>query len=1449
MDWGTRKLIWHRHWVYKSLLVILLMASIVLPSRPASVSAAEAPSAGAPGASSLGVLAPMPSSTLDLPWLDPELLRVLADERTLPLSVIITLRPPEHFTLAPLPDEPKAARLAWTATLKEQFAISSAPLESLLLQAQRSGELWTIQDLWIINGFAVTANPALIRRLALQPAVAAVRLDQRRLYLDPAFESVTAASSERTGVEWGVERIRAPEVWETLGITGAGIVVAGVDTGVDYQHPALNANYRGNLGYGAFEHSHAWFDAVSGGLYPYDDHGHGSHTLGTAVGQDGIGVAPGARWIAVKILSGGGYGQDSWIHAGLQWLLAPGGDPLLAPDVVVCSWGSTNAWEETLAPDLAALKAAGILVVFAAGNEGPVAGSLRSPASLPGVFAVGASDPYEAVASFSSRGPSPWGEIKPNVVAPGVNVRSAAPGGVYVEMNGTSMATPHVAGVGALLRSITPTISVPLLTYVITATAVPYTTTLPNNDSGWGRVDALAAVRMVTHPGRIVGTVRNVEGAPVRNAHVQVTPRELPGPSAAVFTDAAGYYQALLPPSLYNLTTTAFGYFPQSQLAVRVFTDTVTRVDFQLAALPAGEVRGQVTVISTNAPPTRSVIIRALNTPITTTVNAAGAYNLSLPTGVYTLEARGNGYRLVTAPVTVTLGGIAYQDFLLETAPTLLVVDQGALYYSSKIGFWTAALDALSYAYDLRQITALPLPEDLLTSYDTVLWSAPIGSPGLVEAGSLLETYLEDGGHLLLSGQDVAYFDSGSGLSISPQPYLKQLLGVGFVADDTASRTVIGMGPFAGLSANIAGGDGANNQISPDVIMVANPDLAEDSWQYANGSTVGLMTHLCTDYRALFWAFGFEGLASMDARTASLDRALAWLETPQPDKGLRFTTLDGRDPGAPLMIGEPGETVTHTLRLRHIGVAGSPDKIALTLSPASWATVITPTQAILEPCAGITVSLRVTIPATAGVDAADAVTVTAHSTWGAPPVSVTLRTKSAASVLLVDDDRWFPMERFYTSALQAAGIRFDVWDTSAYNSEDPYATLVTPGVLARYPVVVWFTGYDWYAPVIELEEQRLLDYLDQGGRLLLSSQDFLANGVARPLGVRLGVDLSNMDFTAKQATGVAAHPASGAWGPAKLLYSFSDWSDAPEPLRTASIVARGQSGQPVALSASGVASATWRTLFYAFPLETLPASMRVKALGRGVGWLSPLGASQWRVDPTTPQPGAPVTLTLALRNDASVAIETTFTHTVPSSLTLLTGTLPPELTFDAPTRELTWSGVVAPGAPVTFTWAALAPGVPDTLTPTVMIAMPVLKLNFSREVALRVGDSDLGTSDWSATPPLEVDQPAALSFVLRNTGIALVTEGVLRVWLRPGVAPLTATVVPTRGMELQPWRGALNSGDAVTVTIGVLPWLSGAPLRVDALLNNGNGATWERSLWLQILPREIYLPLVFREAP
>ncbi|MBE9507684.1 MAG: S8 family serine peptidase, partial [Chloroflexi bacterium] len=354
---------------------------------------------------------------------------------------------------------------------------------------------------------------------------------------DPEF-----AIRNLQSIEWGIARIRADEVWASLHISGTGTVVAGMDTGVDWIHPALQPNYRGYNPHGPSNHTYSWYDATGGALYPTDGHGHGSHTMGTTVGQGGIGVAPGAQWIAVKVLNNYGYGYDSWIHAGFQWLLAPGGDPNRAPDVVNCSWGSDNGYLTTFQSDLQALRAVGIFAVFSNGNAGPWEGTVGSPASLPEAFAVGATDSDDEVANFSSRGPSPWGEIRPHVAAPGVGVRSSLPGGVYGSMNGTSMAAPHVSGIVALLRSVSPTLSITRTAFIITSTAVPLGDSIPNNDTGWGRVDSFAAVATLAHPGFITGTVvRTGDSVPISGASVSAVPRDGGGGGTATTDDDGDY--------------------------------------------------------------------------------------------------------------------------------------------------------------------------------------------------------------------------------------------------------------------------------------------------------------------------------------------------------------------------------------------------------------------------------------------------------------------------------------------------------------------------------------------------------------------------------------------------------------------------------------------------------------------------------------------------------------------------------------------------------------------------------------------------------------------------------------------------------------------------------------------------------------------------------------------
>ena len=1223
-----------------------------------------------------------------------------------------------------------------------------------------------------------------------------------------------------------------------------------MDTGVDWLHPALTQNYRGNLGKGLVDHHAAWFDAVNGGTYPYDDHGHGTHVAGTATGRGNIGVAPAARWIGVKVLAGNGYGYDSWIHAGFQWLLAPGGDPARAPDVVNSSWSSENgAWLE-FAEDVERLHQAGIVPLFAAGNKGPAPKTVGSPASNPGVFAIGAGDPDGDVAIFSSRGPSPWGEVKPLVIAPGVDVRSSLPGGIYGTKNGTSMATPHVAGLVALLRSADPTLSVADVTRAITQTAVPLTTTIPNNDSGWGRIDAFAAVATVIHPAIVTGTVENDNKQTIAGADVVATPSKPLGNPAQTSTTGNGSYSLALTPALYDITASAFGYLPQTQWHVTALTDTHQQLDFRLHALPAGTIRGRLTVSGTAEPPTGTVVVRALGTPVTATATLSGNYALTLPAGVYTVEVRGLSYRVAAAAITVTAGMVTLYDFALVPAPTLLLVDEGAWYYGSQIHYWQATLDNLGYTYDLWR---LKYPPDdtpsatALSAYDVVLWSSPQGSPGLVAGGDALSSYLRHGGRLLLSGQDVAYFDGGGTLfSAGPQSYLMDTLSVIYAEDNAPSRQLTGLGPFSGITATIEGGMGADNQLAPDEVKIVDSDKAMHLWQYAEGGLGGVGTSVCVPYRALFFAFGYEAIAGEAQRQAVMARSLDWLATPPLTTGLTLERI-GAVPG----IGLAGERVTHTMRLRHIGYAGGAAPVTLTIGTTSWPATVTPHTATLTPCASLYATVVVTIPMGTGIDARDVATLTVDSPLLPAPAALTLTTKTPAPVLLVDDDRWYPMEARYTSALRAAGIPFDTWDNADSAGGLAGATSPTTDVVRRYPIVVWFTGYDWFAPVLPAEETLLLDYLAHGGRLLLSSQDYLYYHTDTPLTQRFGVLDWDEGLNPTTASGVPGHLAGGTWGPVALDFPFRNFADTVEPAPGAQPVMRGQAGQPLAVSAEGGAGDGSRTLFYGFPLEALPDAARTRSLTQAVDWLGPLGSSRWTLTPTVPAAGARITNTLVLRNDAPSALPVTFAHTLPGSLSPVAGTFSPALHYDAASRSITWAGSTAPQAPLTFTWAVTVAGAPGDAVPlTLTLGLPEWGMAFERGATLHVAGAELSASAWlsPAWASVRAGDAVTLAFALRNDGPGGVSGDRVRLWATRGSTPLTASQSLTQGWGIVWWEGDLAPGETRVLTVPLRAWRWDKPLRVDAILEDNAGQRWERRRWLTVEPWVFYLPVVLRSG-
>lgn len=409
-------------------------------------------------------------------------------------SIIVTLS--ARADLAPLSAHDRPTRRALVVeTLQEHAERSQAPMIAFL----RSVGARDIRPLWIVNGVAATLNGAAVAALAERPGVAAIQIDET---VGAPVTSFAATASP----EWNISMVNAPALWD-LGISGQGVVVANMDTGVDAAHPDLATRWRGS--------TNSWFDPNGEHDQPYDANGHGTQTMGLIVGGDTkgtvIGMAPDATWIAVKVFNDAGETLLSRIHQGNQWLLDPDGDPGTddAPDVVNNSWGfGDNAGGCILEfqPDLEAFAVAGIAVVFSAGNAGPAAATDVSPANNPAAFAAGAVDETGAPADFSSRGPSACdGTVFPEVMAPGVAVETAdlSFGGFdfYAVVSGTSFAAPHVAGAMALLAGAFPGATVAELEAALRGSARDLGAAGADNDSGYGLIDLAAAYQLLQTPG------------------------------------------------------------------------------------------------------------------------------------------------------------------------------------------------------------------------------------------------------------------------------------------------------------------------------------------------------------------------------------------------------------------------------------------------------------------------------------------------------------------------------------------------------------------------------------------------------------------------------------------------------------------------------------------------------------------------------------------------------------------------------------------------------------------------------------------------------------------------------------------------------------------------------------------------------------------------------------
>ncbi len=633
--------------------------------------------------------------------------------------------------------------------LQDAAARSQGALLDDLANRQRGGGIRGFTPHWLVNAVVVVGTVDAIRELALRDDVVAIEPDLKVELIEPLkAEKATPPGGYRgIGITPGVVAVGARRVWNELGIDGTGVIVANMDTGVDGSHPALASRWRGLVA----PASECWLDNSGQGSpnFPVDYGRHGTHVMGTITGQapdDTIGVAPGALWIATNTIDQGVSTEfDNDVIQALEFFTDPDGNPGTTDDVPCVVQNSWGTFEGLGYPDCYSYwwtamdncEAAGVVLTWSAGNEGPTSGSLRSPAdradSPYNAFSVGSTQNYApyAISDFSSRGPSNCGgpyAMKPEICAPGSNIYSSVPGGGYEGgWDGTSMAGPHVAGVVALMCAANPDLDHETIKQVMMETAIDKGVAGEDNTYGHGFIDAYEAVLAVMGGlGTVSGTVTDAgTGLPLVGVRVGVIDR----PTSKV-TGADGSFQFMLPVGAWTLTFEVFGYGDES-LVVSVIENETVDGSVAMTALPSAVLSG--VVHDYEGALVSGATIQVLDTPIDPVQSGGdGSYSIVMPSGAtYDVLARAAGYgahqRTVdfqgNTTLNFTLPELTAEDF--ETAGFVAypwVMGGDADWIIDSVNPYEGSYSARSGNVGDQQDSEMEVTLDVVASSDISFW-------------------------------------------------------------------------------------------------------------------------------------------------------------------------------------------------------------------------------------------------------------------------------------------------------------------------------------------------------------------------------------------------------------------------------------------------------------------------------------------------------------------------------------------------------------------------------------------------------------------------------------------------------------------------------------------------------------------------------------------------------
>jgi len=464
--------------------------------------------------------------------------------------------------------------------LKSHATNSQQSIASLINEEAIKGNADKIKQFWVVNAIALNASPEFIERLAKRDDIASVELDSQFLVTENYSVQISGSSIANATSE--LKRINATKAWE-LGITGSGINVSVIDTGINPSHPDIAGRVL------------RWIDLIGSQVLPYDDNGHGTHVAGTVAGNGSsgttTGVAPEANLFGVKVLDATGSGYESAVISGIQWSIDN------KANIISMSLGSSEIWttancdadNPAMATAINNANDAGIVVVAAAGNT---AAGVSSPGCIGNAIAVGAVDSGDTIAYFSGRGSA---MADHGLVAPGVSIKSLnyATSG-YTIKSGTSMATPHVSGTVAVLlqaaRNDGLLLSPAQVKSILGNTSVDLGTAGKDNIYGAGRIDVFKAITE-----QVISTINGtVEDKTTKTGIANAIVRT--NTSISTVTNASGFFSFKVYAGTYILNTTSeIEYYPNSSVVVTVISGASVVQDIEIEKKPVGTITGMVT--------------------------------------------------------------------------------------------------------------------------------------------------------------------------------------------------------------------------------------------------------------------------------------------------------------------------------------------------------------------------------------------------------------------------------------------------------------------------------------------------------------------------------------------------------------------------------------------------------------------------------------------------------------------------------------------------------------------------------------------------------------------------------------------------------------------------------------------------------------------------------------